>query len=200
MPNSNLAGYVLRDTFYAIRFMPEPQPPIGLYQECDAACHDYDPRAPLVAARVAELINALAPELVVEHIGSTAVPGLGGKGVIDLMVLYAAGGLERAKALLDRLGFQRQSTRDPFPESRPMRLGAIRFDGETFRLHAHVIAADDEEAGVLRGFRDRLRNDARLRAAYVERKRAILDAGITDSVAYSYAKHDFIQKEMMNDE
>lgn len=174
--------------------MPEvSEPAIGLYRQCDAACHDYDPRAPRVAARVAELINALAPELVVEHIGSTAVPGLGGKGVIDLMVLYEANGLERAKAVLDQLGFQRQSTRDPFPESRPMRLGAIEFDGETFRLHAHVIGGDDEEAGALRGFRDRLRRDAQLRAAYVERKRAILDAGITDSVAYSYAKHDFIQ-------
>jgi len=173
--------------------MPESELPIGLYEECDAACHDYDPRAPLVAARVAELINALAPELVVEHIGSTAVPGLSGKGVIDLMVLYKANGLERAKAVLDQLGFQRQSTRDPFPESRPMRLGAIQFDRDTFRLHAHVIAADDDEARVLRGFRDRLRRDAQLRAAYVQRKRAILDAGVTDSVAYSYAKHDFIQ-------
>jgi GrpB-like predicted nucleotidyltransferase (UPF0157 family) len=180
--------------------MPESQLPIGLYQECDAACHDYDPRAPRVAACVAELIKRRAPELVVEHIGSTAVPGLCGKGVIDLMVLYKANGLEQAKAVLDRLGFQRQGTRDPFPESRPMRLGAIRFDGDTFRLHAHVIGADDEEAGVLRGFRDRLRCDAQLRAAYVERKRAILDAGITDSVAYSYAKHDFIQSALVSTE
>jgi GrpB-like predicted nucleotidyltransferase (UPF0157 family) len=178
--------------------MPDLQEPaIGLYQECDAACTDYDPRAPQVAARVAELIRALAPELVVEHIGSTAVTGLSGKGVIDLMVLYPAGGLERAKAVLDQLGFQRQSTRDPFPESRPMRLGAIRFCGDTFRLHAHVINADDDEARVLRRFRDRLRRDAQLRAAYVERKRAILDAGITDSVAYSDAKHEFIQSALI---
>ena len=139
------------------------------------------------------MIKAVAAELAVEHIGSTAVPGLSGKGVIDLMVLYPAGGLERAKAVLDQLGFQRQSTRDPFPESRPMRLGAIEFDGETFRLHAHVIADDDDEVKVLRGFRDRLRHDAQLRDAYIERKRAILESGITDSVAYSYAKHDFIQ-------
>jgi GrpB-like predicted nucleotidyltransferase (UPF0157 family) len=181
-----------------------PEPAIGLYQEGDAACHDYDPRAPLVAARVAEMIRAIAPELAVEHIGSTAVPGLVGKGVIDLMVLYPAGGLERARAVLDQLGFQRQSTRDPFPESRPMRLGAMAFDGDTFRLHAHVIAADDDEVKGLRGFRDRLRRDGQLRAAYVERKRAILESGITDSVAYSYAKHSFIQaaldEGMSNDE
>jgi len=174
--------------------MREPQPPpIGVYEERAAACYDYDARAPRVAARVADLIAALAPELVVEHIGSTAVPELSGKGVVDLMVLYPPGGLERAKAVLDELGFQRQGTRDPWPESRPMRLGAIRFDGETFRLHAHVIAGGDEEVAVLRRFRDRLRNDPQLCAAYAERKRAILEAGVTDTVDYSYAKHDFIQ-------
>ena len=163
--------------------MSDPKhPPIGGYEERDAACYDYDARAPLVAARVAELVCALAPELIVEHIGSTAVPGLSGKGVVDLMVLYPPGGLERAKAVLDELGFQRQGTRDPWPESRPMRLGALSFDGETFRLHAHVIADGDEEVAVLRGFRDRLRGDARLRAAYVERKRAILGSGVTDTI------------------
>ena len=128
-----------------------------------------------------------------EHIGSTAVPGLAGKGVVDLMVLYPPGMLERARAALDALGFQRQSTRDPFPESRPMRIGAMRFDGKTFRLHAHVIASDDEEAATLRGFRDRLRADPKLRDAYVERKRAILASGITDTIDYAYAKSEFIQ-------
>jgi GrpB-like predicted nucleotidyltransferase (UPF0157 family) len=166
---------------------------IGVYPEFAAACQEYDARAPQVAKRIAEIIRARRPELMVEHIGSTAVPGLAGKGVIDLMVLYPPGGLEAAKVVLDELGFQRQGTRDPWPESRPMRLGALRFDGEIFRLHAHVIAADAEETAGLRRFRDRLRADAAMREAYVERKRAILDAGITDTVDYSYAKSEFIQ-------
>jgi GrpB-like predicted nucleotidyltransferase (UPF0157 family) len=169
------------------------EPLIGIYEQLDAACHAYDPRAAQVAARVAELIRVLRPELIVEHIGSTAVPGLAGKGVVDLMVLYPPGHLEGAKAALDQLGFQRQGTRDPFPESRPMRLGALLVDGKTFRLHAHVIAADAEEAAELRRFRDRLCTDAAMRAAYVERKRAILESGVTDSVEYAYAKGEFVQ-------
>jgi GrpB-like predicted nucleotidyltransferase (UPF0157 family) len=174
--------------------MPESQEPlIGVYEELPAACHDYDPRVEPAAARVAELIRARRPELTVEHIGSTAVPGLAGKGVVDLMVLYPPGGLESAKAVLDELGFQRQGTRDPFSESRPMRLGALRLAGKMFRLHVHVIAADAEEAMALRRFRDRLREDAQMRSAYVERKRAILASGITDTVDYSYAKGEFIE-------
>ncbi len=162
------------------------------YEEFPAACHDYDPRVVQVAARIAVAIQQHLPELIVEHIGSTAVPGCAGKGVVDLMVLYPAGQLEAAKALLDGLGFQRQSTRDPWPETRPMRLGAVEYDGTRFRLHAHVIAADAAEVDELRAFRDRLRSDAALLATYVERKRQIIAAGVTDAVEYSYRKGEFI--------
>lgn len=166
--------------------------PIRVYEESPAACHDYDPHAPQAAARVASIINQHLPELIVEHIGSTAVPGCAGKGVVDLQILYPTGRLEATKALLDQLGFQCQHTRDPWPESRPMRLGAFEYDGKWFRLHAHVIAQDSLEAAELRAFRDRLRNDAALLADYVARKRQIIAAGVTDSVDYAYRKGEFI--------
>jgi GrpB-like predicted nucleotidyltransferase (UPF0157 family) len=169
-------------------------PTIEPYVEAPASYHDYDPRAPAVARAVAGLIVAACPELVVEHIGSTAVPGCAGKGVIDLAVLYPAGLLDSARKALDALGFQRQTTRDPFPEDRPMRLGALRHDGTLFRVHAHVLAADSPEVDELRAFRDRLRADPAFRADYESRKRSILAAGITDSVAYCEAKGTFIRE------
>lgn len=162
------------------------------YEEQPAACHDYDPRAAQVATHIAEVINQHLPNLLVEHVGSTSVPGCAGKGVVDLMLLYPPGQLEAAKALLDQLGFQRQSTRDPWPETRPMRVGAYEYDGKLFRLHAHVIAMDSPEVAELRAFRDRLRNDPALLAAYVERKRQIIAAGVTDTVDYSLHKGDFV--------
>jgi GrpB-like predicted nucleotidyltransferase (UPF0157 family) len=165
---------------------------IQLYEELPAACHDYDPRVVSIATHVAEAIHQHSPDLVVEHIGSTAVPGCAGKGVIDLMVLYPPGQLEITKVVLDSLGFQRQTTRDPWPETRPMRVGAIAYDGKLFRLHTHVIAQDLPEVTELRVFRDRLRNDPKLLSAYVARKRQIIAAGVTDSVDYSIAKSEFI--------
>lgn len=165
---------------------------IQLYEQLPAACHDYDPRFVSVATHIAEALHLHSPDLVVEHIGSTAVHGCAGKGVIDLMVLYSPGQLDLAKAALDQLGFQRQTTRDPWPESRPMRIGAVEYDGQRFRLHVHVIAQDSPEVAELRAFRDQLRQDAELLSAYVERKRQILAAGVTDSVDYSIAKGEFI--------
>jgi GrpB-like predicted nucleotidyltransferase (UPF0157 family) len=166
---------------------------IGTYSDAPASYHEYNPVAPEVARAVAKAVVASDPRLTVEHIGSTAVPGCAGKGIIDLMVLYPAGLLEAAKAALDRLGFQRQTTRDPFPEDRPMRVGAVEYAGERFRVHAHVLGAASGEAAALRAFRDRLRASPEFRAAYEARKRSILAAGIVDSVAYAEAKGEFIR-------
>jgi GrpB-like predicted nucleotidyltransferase (UPF0157 family) len=129
----------------------------------------------------------------VEHFGSTAVTDLPGKGVVDLLVLYPPGTLAATRETVDALGFQRQSTRDPWPEDRPMRLGAVVWDGRTYRLHVHVVAGDATEVAVVLGFRDQLRADAGLRAAYAARKREILAGGTHDTVAYSQAKAAFIE-------
>jgi len=133
------------------------------------------------------------PNVTVEHIGSTAVPGCGGKGVIDVMVVCAPEAFERVKDLLADLGFLPQPTRDVFPESRPMRVGALRHQGQLFRVHAHVLTSDAPEAGVLLAFRDRLRADSSLRASYEACKQAILAAGTDDSVAYAEAKARFFE-------
>src|SRR6266478_3619333 len=135
---------------------------IGTYGERQAVCQDYDPRTAEVAKRVATIIQSNLPGIIVEHIGSTSVPGCAGKGVVDLMLLYPEGQLAAAKEALDALGFQRQTSRDPFPEERPMRVGSYVHEGKTYFLHVHVIAATSPEAEELRSFRARLRADSRL--------------------------------------
>jgi GrpB-like predicted nucleotidyltransferase (UPF0157 family)/mannose-6-phosphate isomerase-like protein (cupin superfamily) len=166
---------------------------IGPYEPRRAACHDHDPGAATVARLVGSRIEESLPGVVVEHVGSTSVPLCAGKGVVDLMVLYPPGGLREARQALDRLGFQRQGGRDPFPEERPMRVGSVDHEGSHFLLHAHVIAADSPEVAVMRAFRDRLRADLSLMDAYVARKRAILAAGVTDPLDYCNAKGGFVQ-------
>jgi GrpB-like predicted nucleotidyltransferase (UPF0157 family) len=147
-----------------------------------------------VARKVGSLIESHLHGVVVEHVGSTSVPGCAGKGIVDLMVLYPTGTLPAVQDKLDDLGFWRKTSRDPFPESRPMRTGSVDHDGTRFRLHAHVIAADAPEASELRAFREKLRADPRLVEAYVARKRSIIAEGITDSLDYCYLKGGFVSE------
>jgi putative acetyltransferase len=167
---------------------------IGPYEDRQAVCQDYDGRTAEVAHRVATLIQSHLPCGIVEHFGSTSVPGCAGKGIVDLMLMYPEGQLAAARDVLDALGFQRQTNRDPFPEDRPMRTGSVVYDGTTFLLHVHVIAASSPEAGELRRFRDRLRADPDLVASYVAAKKAILGSGVTDSVDYCIRKSQFVQQ------
>jgi GrpB-like predicted nucleotidyltransferase (UPF0157 family) len=157
-------------------------------------CVEYDPRVVEVAHEVMQMISAALPGVTVEHIGSTSVPGCAGKGIIDLMVLYPDGQLEAVKESLRCLGFQMQTVGHLMPESRPMRVGAVRYQGRTYPLHVHVIAAHSPEVKTLRAFRDRLRASRQAVESYVQQKRAILAAGVTDSREYTTMKSSFIRK------
>ena len=91
---------------------------VGKYEHGATTFADYDPRAPKVTHLLIDAIQQRDPRIVVDHIGS-AVPGCRGKGVIDLPVTYNAGDLESTKAAVDALGFQKQTGREPWPETRP---------------------------------------------------------------------------------
>jgi GrpB-like predicted nucleotidyltransferase (UPF0157 family) len=139
------------------------------------------------------LIAERLPETAVEHVGSSAVPGCAGKGYLDLVIPYRDDDhLGRINDALFALGFGRQRNRDPFPETRPMRTGAIDHEGETFLLHVHVVPEQTPETAELLDFRNRLRGDPALVAEYVAAKRDILDAGVLDGVDYAERKGKFI--------
>jgi GrpB-like predicted nucleotidyltransferase (UPF0157 family) len=164
------------------------------YTDPAKAYRPYDPRCPEVAQRVIDLITVRMPDAVVEHIGSTAIPGCDGKGVVDLMLLYPPGRLAAGRDVLDGLGFQRHERPGAFPEERPVRIGTIDHDGETFRLHVHVIAEDAEEVATQRAFRDTLCANPALVEEYVANKRSVLAAGVTDSNDYNLGKDVFIKR------
>jgi GrpB-like predicted nucleotidyltransferase (UPF0157 family) len=168
-------------------FGPASRPP--------AQYREYTPRWAHVAQRI-EAAAASLPEVTFEHVGSTAVPGCGGKGIIDMLALYPPGRLEQATDALRRLGLRPQGEEfpSPFPPERPMYLGTIDVDGETFTVYVHVLPTDSPEAERFRVFRNRLIERQDLRETYDRVKREIVEAGITDSDRYRQAKADVIAR------
>jgi GrpB-like predicted nucleotidyltransferase (UPF0157 family) len=168
-----------------IRPFPYPSPPPEL--------RPWNPRAPEVAARVVALIADRLPDMAIEHVGSSSVPGCAGKGYLDLVIPYRDDShLGAINDALFALGFGRQRNRDPFPESRPMRIGSIDREDETYLLHVHVVPESTHETAELLEFRNRLRADPVLVAEYVAAKRAVLDAGVRDGDDYAEKKGTFI--------
>jgi len=171
---------------------PAERPPILPYCRVPIVVREADAAAPAVAREVAELIAAKSPGAVAEHIGSSAVPGLAGKGTVDLLLPTPPEDIPAVTEDLLALGFQRQKVATAFPPTRPMLQGVIRHGDASFRVHVHVVPADSPEVAALRGFRDALLADPELREEYARLKRSIVDSGTVDSVAFSRAKHAWI--------
>ncbi|CAN5532215.1 hypothetical protein BH20CHL7_BH20CHL7_08220 [soil metagenome] len=166
-------------------------PPIGPYVRQEATVTAWDPRSMEVAATVARLVRERRPDLVVEHIGSTAVPGLLGKGVVDLAIPTTSDELPGVVSVLSDLGFGPQPGPDPFPPTRPMLVGTMAVGDATFRIHCHVQPGRDELARDL-AFRDALRADPLLVERYAQLKADIVAGGLTEGHQYTYQKQAWI--------
>jgi len=153
----------------------------------------WDARGPAAANSVMRLLQTALPGIAIEHVGSTSVPGCDGKGILDLMLLIPAGRLDDVSAAVDGMGFQRQSGGVRHPDHRPMREGSFTFDGTVFRLHVHLVPEGSADADMLPRFRDRLTANPELVARYVEQKRRLIDARISDRSTYNRGKTAFIE-------
>lgn len=153
-------------------------------------------RAARTAARIGWTIREHpdAAACTVEHIGSTAVPGLAAKDVVDLQLavpsLAVADDLEPALAAAGWVRSVGNDADRPKPfEPDPARW-AKRFYGGTdpaVVVHLHVRATDSagRRFGLL--FRDWLRADPDAGRAYAQEKRRVA-AATPDAEAYALAK------------
>jgi GrpB-like predicted nucleotidyltransferase (UPF0157 family) len=100
--------------------------------------HAADPRAAEVAERLIALIAASWPGAVAEHVGSSAAPGLAGKGIIDLLLPTNPVDIDRITQTLFGLGSQLQDL-EAFPPTRPMLWGVLHHGSADYRVHVHVV-------------------------------------------------------------
>jgi GrpB-like predicted nucleotidyltransferase (UPF0157 family) len=145
----------------------------------------YDDAWPrLFEAEAERLRAALGTNLrVVEHVGSTAVPGLAAKPVVDV-----AASVESFDDLdvdeLEALGYRYVPK---FEEELPNRRYFTRGD-----YHLHVYEQEDEEFMDYVRFRDYLRTHPEDADAYGELKLRLASELSDDRVAYQEAKASFV--------
>jgi GrpB-like predicted nucleotidyltransferase (UPF0157 family)/chloramphenicol 3-O-phosphotransferase len=160
---------------------------------------DYDPTWPLRAAQIIEsLHDALGPlARRIEHIGSTAIPGMAAKEIVDLQV--SVDDLDAAATVFDTalpgLGFGRSAVRgDHVPEGSPRAdpgqwakwLWTRRqHSADDVNLHVRRIGSPNERLALL--FRDWFRSHPEAVPAYAAFKRSL--AGVTsDTGTYADVK------------
>jgi len=159
---------------------------IGGREQVAITIADYDPAWPARFESERVRIEAELGDLPIriEHIGSTAVPGLAAKPIVDILVTVDNPDDEAAFApALVHAGY----------ELRVREAGHRMFRTPRRDVHVHVWADDDAEVGRYLALRDRLRASRDDRAAYERLKRELASRDWDDMNHYAEAKGELIE-------
>lgn len=152
----------------------------------------YSPAWPAAFERErAQIVLAFAPLAIdVEHIGSTAVPGLTAKPVLDLVLgAETLAAIEARIEALARLGYEYVTK---YEREIPSRRYFVKSAAESPRVHLHAVVRGSRIWIDHLAFRDLLRADPQLRADYQALKLRLAAELAHDKAAYTAAKDPFI--------
>jgi GrpB-like predicted nucleotidyltransferase (UPF0157 family) len=152
----------------------------------------YDPTwANIAATEAARWRATFGPALLaVHHIGSTSVPGLAARPVIDLLAVFLHP-MEAQRATVEGMGYEWLGE-----YGLPGRRYCRRDDPVSGRrlVQAHCYVAADPGVRRHLAFRDVLRDDPLLAAGYESRKRHCAYLHPDDAVAYGECKSAWIDE------
>ncbi|HEY5639925.1 MAG TPA: GrpB family protein [Dehalococcoidia bacterium] len=159
---------------------------------------DYDPRWPAMYAEEGARISEAAGEwlLGIEHVGSTSVPGLAAKPIVDVMPgLRSLDDAPHVISAMEELGYQYiPEYEDELPERRYF----VRPPGRGYRhkrlFHIHAVETTSEFWRRHLAFRDYLRLHPETAAEYAALKRRLADEYGSDREGYTEAKTGFITR------
>ena len=153
-----------------------------------------DPRWQLLGERLREELDVALERWLaapVEHVGSTAVPGLSAKPVIDLQA--AVPDFDCAPAVAEALGGNGWHLVPPELDDRPWRRFLVQATGDVRVAHLHLLLAGSERWVQQLAFRDALRDEADLRQRYEALKRRLAVEHAEDREAYTEGKAAFVR-------
>lgn len=151
---------------------------------------DYDPAWPGLYEREAEKIRAALGNRVVglEHTGSTSVPGLAAKPIIDIVLTVADSADEDAYVpALETAGYELTIRERDWHEHRLLK-------GSTPEVNLHVFSDDCPEIARMTAFRDHLRTNQADRELYERTKRDLARQTWTYTQDYADAKTAVVEE------
>jgi GrpB-like predicted nucleotidyltransferase (UPF0157 family) len=157
---------------------------------------DYDPQWPIVyEEEKAKIMGVIGHKVeAIEHIGSTAVPGLGSKPIVDMMaaVRDLAEAEECVRLLQEHLGYI-DITPEPDQEEWFFCIGNKTKPEETNTIHLHLVKHDSYHWKKDILFRDFLRAHPDVAKEYYELKKRLSEEFGSDREGYTDAKASFIE-------
>jgi GrpB-like predicted nucleotidyltransferase (UPF0157 family) len=162
---------------------------IGGIEQLEIKLAEYDPSWPKRYQRHAELIKEALGEalLSIEHVGSTSVPDLAAKPIIDILVVVGDSSDESSYLPpLTRAGYRLRVREPEWHEHRMFRTPELD-------VHVHVFSRGCSEVERMLAFRDQLRHSSGDRLRYEAVKRELAARPWSDMDAYATAKTEVVE-------
>lgn len=158
----------------------------------DVALCPYDPAWPSLFLVERERLISLYPSLLldVQHFGSTAIPGMPAKPIIDL--LAGVESMAVAESLVEPLLSSSYTTSAEFNATLTGRRWFMRWTNGRRTHHLHVVVLGGTEWRRRLRFRDVLRSNSELANRYSRLKTELAVQHSADREAYTHAKTEFV--------
>lgn len=159
-------------------------PPKMRYEEYD---EDYS----LAFAQLVIEIRRVLPSIRVEHIGSTSVHGLGGRRILDGVIVSNPEDGDRIREKLLSIGFTDFPWANVVKSSNrisPMFRGTVQFNGKEFPTLFYLLPAEHEYVKDWIAFREYMRKHPEEVQRYAEVKRTVIASGQSDPASYQRGK------------
>jgi GrpB-like predicted nucleotidyltransferase (UPF0157 family) len=148
----------------------------------------YDQNLPDIFQLIKGLIHQELPGIRIEHVGSTSVPGIGGRNAIDIAIPASESEHESIKAKLYKIGFNDS----PWQHYIPLLVGLIDYQDKTYPILLYVLSPDSPVFKGWLKYRDYMRIHPEDAQAYDNEKQKNIKAGAVKTDDYQKAKTPFI--------
>jgi len=149
---------------------------------------EYDRAYPHVFVRLEQTIHSVLPDARMDHVGSTSVPGLGGRGAIDTVLFSESPEHAAIATALRQVGF----TEFPFGPARPALTTTIEFEGREYGVLLYLLPRAHELVRGWLAFRDYMHRHPEEVERYAAIKRAAIAEGNTQPWTYQQAKTPYL--------
>lgn len=155
--------------------------------------HKYNPKYVVLFQKEKDKLDTLLNNTcLVEHIGSTAIPGADGKGIIDIMLVFNdMDDLASAIKLLEKANYF-SSTDDIKRNGRIFMSSTGETESDEGDIHLHLLTKDNEEYSRAIVFRDYLIEHKEARQSYNALKYELFKTVNGDRNQYTILKDTFI--------
>ena len=136
--------------------------------------------------------NILGNNSQIEHIGSTAIPNLGGKGIIDILIGVGDREMESTKLKLMEVGYEFREVAST-KERLFFRID-YPYKKSLHRIHIHLTRFDNRDWREIIYFRDYLLKNPWAVEEYIKIKKEGVKKAMGDGAIYREYKRKFIEK------